>query len=1042
MAAKQNPIPEWNNPEIFEINRLPARASSLSYPDLESIKQKPGSPHQVLLDGDWDFHWAPDPAGRPDGFEQLTFQPDNWEKIKVPGHWEFQGYGVPIYAPFHMPPSLRKWKLPNIDPKDNPVGSYRHTFSIPAEWREKEIYLRFDGVCSAFYVWLNGEFIGYAQDSMLPSEFYISPYLMEGENLLAVQVYRFSDGSYLEDQDMWFLSGIFRSVRLLAYPAVYIQDVNLASNFPFDFEQASLIANVTIHSHPQDQEISQEFQLTAILQYGGVELGRGDQKFEIVSGQTITLSTSLSVNHPHLWSAEIPSLYDFYLILSNANGKQVDVRHFKHGFRKVEIRDRQLFVNGQSILIKGVNRHDFDPITGRTMTAERLLEDVMLMKQNNINAVRTSHYPDDERFYDLCDEYGIYVMDEANIENHGLRDEMRGDMRWKPAMHSRVERMIARDRNHASIIFWSLGNESSSDARFKNLTDFIHKVDPSRPVHYEQDHEGEYADVFSMMYPTPDNLEAIIKGEDFRYREGILKWKTFQGKFSANKPIILCEYAHAMGNSLGNFQEYLDLFETYPECIGGFIWDFADQSILSKTKDGGDFWAYGGDLGDPYRFSVFGCNGIFSADRQPHPAVWTVKKGYQNIKVTPIDLEQGKFSVQNQFRFLNLSSFRIHWFIEINGVVEKEGDFPALNVAPMQSVEITVPYQVKNLPPAKEIFLTVQFKLREKTSWADKNFEIAWEQIKIPEVQIEQMTPEKIEYDTLTISTEGDQLEIRGKEFVVSFNQKTGFLSQYLYKAREMLASPLKPNLWRAWIDNDISAMVIYPWLRNILGNHFWRIVNQEMKCVSFKSTPLEGNQVGIHSSWRISGGKTNYDSEYVISGDGSVQVTSSFTPRKELERMGMQMGIAGKFNQVKYFGLGPQETMPDRLLGARVAIFQTDVKSLGHQYVRPQENGNRSQVRWVKIMDEVGNGFLFQQYGDSNLSFSAWPYTQEHLESASHIHELIDNGFITLNIDLTQKGVGGDVPAGGEPHNPYRLLSGYPLKYSFKMSPIEKIIK
>ena len=592
------------------------------------------------------------------GFEAPEYSLQGWNIINVPGHWELQGYGVPIYAPFHMPPSLKKSNLPNIDPDDNPVGSYRKHFTTPTEWKNHEIYLRFEGVCSAYYVWLNGSFVGYAQDSMLPSEFFISPYLKEGENLLAVQVYRFSDGSYLEDQDMWFLSGIFRSVKLLAFPPVFIRDIHLSSQFYDGFSQADVVIDAEVFFHQQDQPQENELQCTAVLQYAAEELARTDQRFVISSTQSFQLTTRLSVNHPKLWSAEIPTLYDVYLYLSDPKGNQIDVRHFRHGFRQVEIRDRQLFVNGQSMLIKGVNRHDFDPLTGHTMSAERLLEDVLLMKRNNINAVRTSHYPDDERFYDLCDEYGIYVMDEANIETHGFRDVMRGDMRWIAAMQSRVERMLARDRNHASIIFWSLGNESSSDEKFSRLSDLVHHLDPTRPVHYEQDQKGEYADVFSMMYPPPKDLETIANGEDFTYRQGILSWNTIHGKYANQKPIILCEYAHAMGNSLGNFQEYLDLFEKYPQCIGGFIWDFADQSILSKTEDGKDFWAYGGDLGDPYRFSVFGCNGIFAANREPHPAVWTVKKGYQNVEVRVMDVLSGKFEVINKHRFLESFIFK------------------------------------------------------------------------------------------------------------------------------------------------------------------------------------------------------------------------------------------------------------------------------------------------------------------------------------------------------------------------------------------------
>jgi len=498
---KQHLVPEWQNPEIFEINRQPARSTSLSYPSLKAIQSGKDSPNQLILDGLWDFHWVPRPAERPEGFEKSEFNLEGWQKIKVPGHWELQGFGVPIYAPFHMPPSLRKRNLPNINPQDNPVGTYRHTFTIPPEWRNKEIYLQFGGVSSAFYLWINGSFVGYAQDSMLPSEFYISPYVKEGENLIAVQVYRFSDGSYLENQDMWFLSGIFRSVRLLAFPSVWIRDFHLSSSFTDDLDQADLNLDIEIFAHAQENEIECEIQSTAILQYAGVELARTDTRISIAPQKTHRIKTCLSVNHPRLWSAEIPDLYDVYLCLTDSKGHQLDARHIRHGFRQVEIRGRELYINGKSVIIKGVNRHDFDPRSGRSMTAERLLEDVLLMKRNNINAVRTAHYPQDERFYDLCDEYGIYVMDEANIETHGMRDTLQGDMRWMAAMQSRVERMLARDRNHPSIIFWSLGNESSSDEKFSRLADLVHQLDSTRPVHYEQDHKCLFHDVSTTERP-------------------------------------------------------------------------------------------------------------------------------------------------------------------------------------------------------------------------------------------------------------------------------------------------------------------------------------------------------------------------------------------------------------------------------------------------------------------------------------------------------------------------------------------------------------
>ena len=1035
--AKEHLIPEWQNPQIFEINRQRASASSVSYPSFKSLQSQKESPNQIYLDGEWDFHWVRKPAERPDGFEFPDFDSRGWQKIKVPGHWELQGFGVPIYAPFHMPPSLRKRNLPNIDPEDNPVGSYRHTFTIPEGWQNKEIYLQFDGVCSAYYVWLNGEFIGYAQDSMLPSSFYISPYIKEGENLLAVQVYRFSDGSYLEDQDMWFLSGIYRSVRLFAVPNVTIRDIRLDSVFYDGFQQADLVLSLDIAAHKIEVQDPIELQWEAILSYQGEEVTRYAKRFQITPEQQLTFEANLSHNYPKLWSAETPHLYDLHLVLTNTKGKELEARHVRHGFRKVEIKDRELCVNGQSILIKGVNRHDFDPLTGRTMSFERLLEDVLLMKRNNINAVRTSHYPSDERFYDLCDEYGIYVMDEANIETHGLRDKMRGDMRWLPAMQARVENMIARDRNHPSIIFWSLGNESSLDEKFQKLTECVHTIDPSRLVHYEQDYKGEYADVFSMMYPTPSDLEAIATGKDFKFRKSILTWGKIYAEDAKIKPIILCEYAHAMGNSLGNFQKYLDIFEKYPHCIGGFIWDFADQSILTKTEDGKDFWAYGGDLGDPYQFSVFGCNGIFAANREPHPAVWTVKKGYQDIKIEAVDLVHGRFELQNQFRFQDLSHLKLLWQLEIEGEVYQKGELNELYAGPMQKVPIAVDYEIPEVKPNQEVYLLLRFVLREDQPWADAGHEIAWEQIKLPvkEKVTTSQTPENP--NPLQMTNENHQLIIHNEDVAIEFNTQTGFLEKFIFQDQSLLSQPLQPNLWRARIDNDISAMVIYPWLKPILGKHFWRNAHQKIRCVNFDHHLLESAEVQVKVAWKVPGGKSTFDTQFTIAGDGSIRVEASFTPGKELERMGMRFAIPAEFHQVTYFGLGPQETMPDRLLGARVAKFHTTADQLVHHYVRPQENGNRSQVRWLQLTNQMGRGLLIE-HDKAFFNFSAIPYSQEQLADATHIHELFPSGAVHVNIDLTQKGVGGDVPAGGSPHEEYLLKAGQSLQYSFKMHPIQ----
>ena len=671
------------------------------------------------------------------------------------------------------------------------------------------------------------------------------------------------------------------------------------------------------------------------------------------------------------------------------------------------------------------------------MSAERLLEDVLLMKRNNINAVRTSHYPDDERFYNLCDQYGIYVMDEANIENHGLRDAMRADMQWLEAMLDRVNRMIARDKNHPSIIIWSLGNESQSDDRFKLMTDLVHRLDPGRPVHYEQDHRGEYADLFSMMYPTPENLDKIANGKSFNYRSDILKWDKIDGQFALDKPIILCEFAHAMGNSLGNFQDYLDLFDQYPQCIGGYIWDFADQSILSKTEDGRPFWAYGGDLGDPYDFKVFGCNGIFAADRTPHPAVWTVKKGYQPVKVSALDLQSGSFSVQNRHRFTNLNYLIPYWKIEIDGITSHEGILPELDINPLESKDIQIRYPPLLVLPGQEAWLTISFQTASDQGWAEKGFEVAWEQFKLPVSIKKPETVDGPQMGQLKLIQTDALISVSAEDFEAQFDVKTGFLNQYIFNGIPLLAQPLRPNLWRVRIDNDISTQILYPWSNIIYQNQPWRTATREIKKKSLSCKQTNSELVQIEVQWKVKGGKSPFTTTFSIHGNGQIDVELSFTPARELERMGMQLSLSGSEFNVTWFGLGPQETMPDRKLGARVGKFNGTVTQLMHQYIRPQENGNRSEVRYASLKNPDGYGIKIEAKGDSLLNFSTWNCTQDDLADADHIHEIPERDLVTLNIDHTQKGIGGDIPAGGTPHQEYLLKKGQTFNYSFEISPL-----
>ncbi|MHB8133177.1 MAG: glycoside hydrolase family 2 TIM barrel-domain containing protein [Anaerolineaceae bacterium] len=1025
--------PEWMDARIFEINKQKARCTATSYPTIEMARMGGDSPNECSLNGEWSFYWVPRPAERLEGFFNPDFNDRDWKTIPVPSQWELQGYGVPIYAPFHMPPSLRKHNLPNIDPNDNPVGAYRRHFNISQEWMDREVYIQFEGVCSAFYLWVNGQFVGYSQDSMLPAEYYLSPYLKEGDNLIALEVFRYSDGSYLENQDMWFLSGIFRPVRLIARSKICIRDFSLRSNFIQPFSQVELLVNVDLLQHKPILEGKSYAHLQVdLVKNGEIIQSQGviplfDQK------ENVQTEIKMLVEDPLLWSAEVPFLYDVILSLTDESGKILDVRRARHGFRLVEIRDSQFWVNGKSIKFKGVNRHDFDPRSGHTMSMERMREDIFIMKRNNINAVRCSHYPDDERIYDLFDQYGLYVIDEANIETHGFRKEMTGDMQWLEAMKSRVTNMIARDKNHASIVMWSLGNECGSDDKFRQLCDLVHHLDPDRPVHYEQDYKGEYADVYSMMYPTPMDLESIANGGDYKIRTGIFGYITIYGKDAGNKPLLLCEYAHAMGNSLGNFQKYLQLFEKYPKCIGGFIWDFADQSILTQTEDGKPFWAYGGDLGDPYDYKVFGCNGILFADRSPHPALDSVKKGYQEVQIVAKDIKEGLFQVRNNYRFRNLNFLNLVWKIEVDGLAIEQGHLEDLELAPLSLQEFRIPYHKPEVEVGQEAWMTISLHLKHPEDWAEAGYEMAWEQFRIPVETIVKEEIRRVE-PAPVLESNSEEIVIKGEDWAIQFDCKGGCLSEYWIDGVEMLCGPMRPNLWRARIDNDISAQILYVWSRPFFAHQFWREATRKMKCLGLKVMGTKNGESWLQARWRISGGKTPFIINYHVYKNGEVEVDCLFTPKRELERMGVQFLLRGADWHINYFGLGPEETMPDRLIGGKVGRFGGPVSRMMHHYVRPQENGNRSDVRWMEIRNQVGQEFCVQSVGENNFSFSTWNCSQDDLADADHIHELPDRDFVTVNVDLVQKGVGGDVPAGGLPHPEYLLLPGKEYRLNFTM--------
>ncbi len=715
----------------------------------------------------------------------------------------------------------------------------------------------------------------------------------------------------------------------------------------------------------------------------------------------------------------------------------IDVRHIRHGFRQVEIRDRQLLVNGCPVILKGVNRHDFDPVSGHTMTYERLLADVRLMKRYNINAVRTSHYPDDERFYALCDEYGLYVMDEANVETHGYRDAMRGDMQWLDAVLERMKRMIDRDKNHASVIMWSLGNEARSDEKFRQMAELARRMDPTRPVHFEQDFAGEYADVYSAMYPPPQGWQRVAEGDSFRFRSGLFAWDEYGGPGANDKPLVLCEYAHAMGNSVGSLQKYMDLFERYPQCIGGFIWDFADQSILRQTEDGRPFWGMGGDFGDEFNFGMFGCNGVVAADRRPHPSLYEVKKVYQNVSVEPEDLPAGKLRVCNKHDFASLAHLLVNWQITADGEVVQSGELAPLSTPPQTAELVNIPFTKPEGTTGCEVHLVVEFVLAADTVWAERGHLVAWEQFQLP---VPDTSPETVDWTgmpAVTFSQGAGVLTVEGTDFGLAINKHTGAIERFVADGQALVAGPLVPNLWRAPIDNDVAAMVLFPIARLAgYGRQPWRGVAEKRRLANFSVTRIADSVVQIDVAWRVRHGRSPLVANYTVYGSGDVVVSARFTPAREMVRFGMMLDVPGELDRVNWFGRGPHETMWDRKSGAAVGRYSARVVELVTDYVRPQENGNRTDVRWATLTNSDGKGLLIADAGGTLLSLSARPYTQDDLAAATHIHELPQRENITVCVDYKQRGVGGDTPAGSHPHDEYRLYGGQDVGFAFRLRP------
>jgi beta-galactosidase len=1012
IATNASPLQanDWENPQMIGQNKEPGHATMMVYPNAAAAKKadRDSSPFIKLLNGNWKFNWVPKPDLRPVDFYRPDYDVTPWKEIPVPANVEIEGYGIPHYSnviyPFEKNP-------PYIRHDNNPVSSYRRTFTVPGNWDGRQVFLHFAGVESAMYVWVNGEKVGYSQGSRTPAEFNITKNLKPGENVLAVEVYRFSDGSYLEDQDFWRLSGIFRDVYLWSVPAQHIRDFRVTTPLDEQYVDAELKIEVSLRNYAgQPAAATVEAQL---LDASGREVASlKSSPANVGGGSQVEVELTEKISNPKKWSAETPNLYQLLLTLKDSSGNVLEVIPQQIGFRQVEIKGGQMLVNGKAIYIKGVNRHEHDPDLGHVPTTAMMEKDILLMKRYNLNAVRTSHYPHDTEFYALCDKYGLYVFDEANIESHGMGyrpDETLGNNpEWELAHMDRIQSVVERDKNHVSVVVWSMGNEAGDGVNFVKASDWIHRRDNTRPVHYEQGAERSHVDIVSPMY---DRIPQVIA-----YAEK-----------NPDRPMILCEYAHAMGNSVGNLQDYWDAFEKYPALQGGHIWDWVDQGLRHETGQGAEFWAYGGDFGDKPNDNNFCINGLVQPDRKPNPHINEVRKVYQYIKVTAADLAAGKVNVRNKYDFIDLSFVEGTWELSENGKVVQQGKLPSLSTKPGTEESVEIALKQPALNPGSEYFLTVKFALAEDAPWAEKGHVVAWDQLAMPWETAAKPAANVAGMSDLKVDDTANSITVEGDGFSVRISKRSGVIESFKSKGKELLSRPVAPNFWRAPTDNDEGNQA--PARLSV-----WKTAGPGREVESVSARKESSKVVRVTAQMVLPAGASVYTATYSVYGSGDVVIKADYRPKMELPEMprfGMQMGVPAEFNTMTWYGRGPHESYWDRKTSASVGVWSGPVEDQFFSYVRPQETGNKTDVRWVAMTNENGEGLL--AVGVPLLSVSAWPFTMQQLEAATHTHNLERSRYITLNLDYKQTGVGGDNSWGARTHEQYTLLSR-PYEYSFRL--------
>lgn len=1042
----------WEDPFIFKINKEDGHAIMMPYDSENEALSGNESKYKQSLNGKWKFYWQRGLKNQPENFQLVSFDDSHWDEINVPSVWQTEGYSVPYYYASTFPKafSRTKSKIPSIDHNMQEIGFYRKTFVLDEVFDNREVFLHFGAAKSALEVYVNGEFVGYSQGSMTPHEFDITKVLKKGENVITAKLYRFSDGSYLEDQDMWWLCGIYRDVYLFAEPKVCLRDFYFKTDFDDTYNDSNVTLNMYFNNY---NNIRGKIKVSAKLidsKNEEIELGSSEKE---LSGGKETITYNKTVKSPDKWSAETPNLYTLVMSVE-LDGKVICVKSYKVGFKKVEIKGEKIYFNGMPLMIKGVNRHDFDCDYGWAVPKYRYTQDLDIMKQNNINSIRTSHYPDDPYFYDMCNKYGFYVMDECEVETHGVRRKgvPGSNPVWTGAVVDRMQRMVLRDRNNPCIFMWSLGNEAGDGSNFMEMKKSALELDDTRQFHYEGDFDLTKSDVISRMYPTKDIMEKLgnkqpitISLYDNIANQLAADSKPIKAEMYEGKPVVLCEYAHSMENSLGNFQEYIDDFEKYDNMCGGFIWDFVDQALHVKDENGNDNYLYGTDFQgkEPHKLidipnttamtgsNVYFCaNGIIGADRNPHPQIVEVKHGYQNIGITAKDIKNGEFTIKNKFLFTNLSDFNCKWVIKAEGKEVLNGTIGKIDCAPLEEKEIKIDYDLSKLSDDKELILTVFFETTKKSLGLDADYEIAFEQFVLNEMP----KPKEIKSDKkLDFDINGKKITVNGENLKVVVDD--GKVVSYVIDEKELLKAPLEPNYFRALTDNDIDFLNFTPQWAKFHPFYAWQRATHHTKAVKTEVVK-NGEVVEIHIAFSTAGLK-NSVATYKVYPDGKLYVFHSAIPTKGMLRFGYQMTMESSMEYITWYGRGPKPTYIDRKLGSKIDLYESSVTDFEYRYMRPQESSNRCDVRYFTLTDKEGFGIRVDAYYDNPINFSAYHYTTDGLEKATHINDIPYADITTVNIDHRQLGVGGDLPGQAFVREPYTMPKNQKQEYSFVITPI-----